>query len=413
VRRGRILLLESVAQALVTLGNRPLRAALAGLAMAAAVCTTAVVQTGLDGLARSARDASARAFGSDAFVIARIAIGSLSRRELAERLERNPNITRADVRFLEGVADGRVLYAATAQTRADVSAGARRFENATINGTQAALFDIRDVGLTRGRPFTRDEELAGAQVIVAGAAVLEALFPTADPLGATVRIAGRAFRIVGIQEQQGTAGGVTLDRYVWMPAIAFERAFGPPASLQVFARAADVADTGEAEDLARVSMRARRRLQPSAPDTFDLITPEASRSFVAAITERLGAAGPPISVMALIAAIVVVTNTTLVSVTQRTREIGIRRAAGAARAHIIAETLAESSIIALFGGLVGLAVAVVSLSAAAGVLGVTLRLDVPTAAGSLAAAGASGVLAGWYPARRASRLDVIAALKAE
>ena len=144
-----------------------------------------------------------------------------------------------------------------------------------------------------------------------------------------MRIAGRGFRIVGIQAQQGTAGGVSLDRYVWMPIAAFERAFGPAASLQVFAKASDVAQTQAAEDHARISMRARRHLGPGAADTFDLITPEASRSFVTAITERLGAAGPPISLMALIAAIVVVTNTTLVSVTQRMREIGIRRAIGA------------------------------------------------------------------------------------
>ena len=163
-------------------------------------------------------------------------------------------------------------------------------------------------------------------MIVVGRAIVDELFPGGDPLGQPVRIAGRGFRIVGIQAQQGTAGGVSLDRYVWMPLAAFERAFGAAASLQVFAKATDVAQTRAAEDHARISMRARRHLGPGAADTFDIITPEASRSFVAAITERIGAAGPPISLMALIAAIVVVTNTTLVSVTQRTREIGIRRA---------------------------------------------------------------------------------------
>ena len=106
--------------------------------------------------------------------------------------------------------------------------------------------------------------------------------------------------------------------------------------------------------------------------------------------------------MALIAAIVVVTNTTLVSVTQRMREIGIRRAIGASRANVLVETLAESSVVALAGGAVGLA-------AAAGVL----SLEWPTTIGSLAAAGLSGVLAGWYPARRAAALDVINALRQE
>ena len=148
---------EGFSQAVATIRSNPLRASLAGLAMAAAVATTAVVQTGLDGLARSARDASARAFGSDSFVLAKFASGNLSRRELADKIARNPNLTRSDVRFLDSVAQDRLLYAATAQRPGDVVAGGRKFEGATINGSQAALFEIREVGIERWRPFSRDE----------------------------------------------------------------------------------------------------------------------------------------------------------------------------------------------------------------------------------------------------------------
>ena len=406
-------LVDGIFEAVGTIRDRPLRALLAALAMSAAVATTAIVQTGVNGLARSAREASARAFGSDSFVLAKFAAGSLSRRELAEKIQRNPDITRSDVRFLEHVAGDRVIYAATAQRPADVSAGGRKFENATINGTQAALFDIRDVGIEIGRPFTRAEEVSGAQVVVLGRGIADMLFPVGEPLGATVRIGSRGFRIVGVQALQGTSGGVTLDRYVWMPLAAFERTFTAPRTLQVFARAADVDRTAAAEDRARVSMRARRHLGPGAAENFDLITPEASRGFVAAITQRIGAAGPPISLMALIAAIVVVANTTLVSVTQRTREIGIRRALGARRLNLLVETLAESSAIALAGGVAGLLAASVVLSIASRSVGVPLTLEWPTALGSLAAAAASGMLAGWYPARRAAALDVVAALRQE
>lgn len=402
--------IEGCAEALGTLRRHPLRAALASLAMAAAVATTAVVQTGLNELARSARENAARAFGSDAFVITRVASSGLSRRALAERIERNPNITRGDVRFLERAAGDRVLYAAIAQRPADIRAGSRRFENATVNGTQSTLFDIRDVGLARGRAFTRDEEIRGAQVVVAGHAVAEELFQAADPLGQVVRIGGRGFRIVGIQAEQGTAGGVSLDRYVWMPLAAFERVFGAPASLQIFARAGQASRTAAAEDRAWASMRARRRLDPGAPDTFDIITPEASRTFVATVTARVGAAAPPISLMALIVALMVVTNTTLVSVTQRTRETGIRRAVGATRASVLIETLAESTVIAVAGGLLGLAGAAGLLSLASGALDVPLSLARQTAVASLATAGLSGIVAGWYPARRAAGLEVVRAL---
>lgn len=407
------LVVAGISEALATIRNHRLRALLAALAMAAAVATTVIVQTTLDGLALEAREASARAFGSDSFVIARVATGNVNRRELAQKLERNPDITRADVRFLEAVAGNDVMYAATSQRTADVVAEGRRFENATINGTQAALFEIRDVGVEIGRPFTRTEETRAAPVIVVGRGIIDALFPAGDPLGATVRIGNRAFRIVGVQARQGTAGGASLDRYVWMPLAAFERTFGTVRTLQVFAKAYDASSTSAAEDRARASMRARRRLSPGAPDTFDLITPEASRGFVAAITERLGAAGPPIALMALLAAIVVVTNTTLVSVTQRTHEIGIRRALGAPRISVLVETMAESSVIAIAGGATGVLIAAAVIAAASGRVGVPLALEWPTLAGSLVAAGAAGVAAGWYPARRATSLDVIAALRQE
>jgi putative ABC transport system permease protein len=404
---------EGVSEAGATIRAHPLRAGLAGLAMAAAVATMAVVQTGLDGLARSARAASARAFGSDAFVVARYAAGSLSRRELADRIARSRNITRADVRFLEAFDGDRVRYAATAQRAADVSAGARTFENATISGTQAALFEIRDIPIARGRPFTRAEEERGSAVIVAGREIVDELVPAGEPLGRTVRIASRGFQIVGVMEPQGSAGGVSLDRYVWMPLTAFERAFGAPATWQVFAKAVDVARTEAAEDQARASMRARRRLLPGVADTFDIITPEAARGFVLSIAQRLGAAGPPISFMALLAAIVVVANTTLVSVTERTREIGIRRALGARRAILLVETLAESTLVALAGGTAGLVAAIGVLAAASGVLRMALPLEWPTAIASLAGAGAAGLAAGWFPARRAAGLDVISALRQE
>lgn len=403
----------SVIQAAASIRNHPLRASLAGLAMAAAVAATTVIVTGLNGLAGAARQTSARAFGSNTFIIAKVFGAGLNRRDLADKLARNPNITRADLRFLERHAGDGVLYAAIAQRQADVTAGGRKFEGASVNGASATLADIRDIGIDRGRFLTRDEELRAAQVAIVGWSVADTLFPGTDPIGGAIRIGGRGFTVIGIQTRQGTAGGVSLDRYVWIPYPMFERVFGSPASLQVFARASDPNRTIAAEDLARIGMRARRDLGPGAPDNFDLLTPEAAREFVATVTERVGAAGPPISLMALLAAIIVVANTTLVSVTQRTREIGIRRAVGATDRQILVEVLAESSLVALAGGAVGLAVASLALRAAADAFGTPLPLNLSTIAFITAAAAVSGILAGWFPARRAATMDIVAALHAE
>lgn len=401
---------EGIVEATRTVRDHPLRAALAGLAVAAAVATTALVVTALEGVERAAQRASARAFGTDSFVIARVFGSDLGRRELAAKLERNQPIRRNDVRFLERWSGDRVLYAPAAQTVADVSFAGRTFESAAINGTTATLTTLRDLGIERGRFIGDFEDRAAALVTVLGASVTEELFPGIDPLGRKVRIAGRGFTVVGVLAAQGTAGGTTLDRYAYMPLAAFERTFGAPESLQVFARATDTARAEAAEDIARATMRARRRLRPGEPDTFDLLTPEAGRDFVASITTSISAAGPPISAMALLAAIVVVTNTILVSIAQRTREIGIRRSVGAARRHIVLEVVVEGVIISLVGGAAGLAGAAGILAAANVALDFDATLQVSTALGSMLAAALSGVLASWYPARRAAAINVVRAL---
>jgi len=404
---------EAIGQAARSAIANRLRTFLGGLAIAVAVATIAIVVEGLDGFARYSRLTSARAFGSDTFVITRVVSANMSRRALADKLTRNPAIRRSDVRFLDRFADGRVVYAPLAQRSADVTAGNRTYESASVGGTSAALLEIRDLGLERGRFLSRDEEERAAQVAVIGADIASALFAGLDPLGRAVRVAGRRFEVIGVQTRQGSAGGASLDKNVWIPLQAFERLFGAPESLQVFARAPDPAGSARAEAQAVTTMRARRQLRPGAADNFDLLLPEAARGFVDRIAERAGAAAAPISIMALLAAIVVVTNTTLVSVTQRTREIGIRRALGASRRHIVSEVLAEASLIAVAGGLVGVIAAQIALAVAEEPLGLSLPLRVSTVVWSLLAAGSSGLVAGWYPARRAARVNVIAAIRLE
>jgi len=373
-----------------------------------------VVVTALDGLARYARATGARAFGSDTFLLAQIATaGQTNRRELAEKQQRNPVIGRAELRFLERHAGADVIYASTVQRVGDVTAGARKYENAAISGTTPTLADLRDMGIGSGRFLQRHELERGAQVAVIGADIAESLFPGTDALGQVVRVAGRRFEVVGVQQRLGSSGGTSLDRFVWMPLTTFERIYGPPPTLSIFARAKDGVDTEAAESTARTALRAKRQLGPGIADNFDLLTPEAARDFVLRISERVGAAAAPISAMALLAAIVVITNTTLVSVTQKTREIGVRRALGASRGQIMREVVAESTIVALAGGLAG----TILTAAAIALLARTVQLDIvvrgTTVAWAIGAAGLSGLMAGYYPARRATRIDVIAAVRAE
>ena len=405
---------EAVRQGASSALGQPLRAGLGALAIAVAVATIVVVVTAIDGLGRFARTTSSRAFGSDTFLLAQIATaGQINRRELADKQQRNPAIRRVDRRFLEQYAGADVLYASTVQRVGDVTAGSNTFENAAISGTTSTLADMRDIGLGRGRFLQRDDEIRGTQVAVVGADVAEALFPSRDALGGSIRLAGRRFEIIGVQLRLGSSGGTTLDKFVWIPITTFERIFGAAPTLNIFARARDVSRTQAAEDAARAALRARRRLPPGAVDNFDVLTPESARDFVFKLSERIGAAAGPISFMALLAAIVVVTNTTLVSVTQKTREIGVRRALGAKRRQIMGEVVAESMLVALLGGVVGTGLTAVAIGALSRSLSLDVVVQASTMGWAILASAASGLLAGWYPASRATRIDVIAALRAE
>jgi putative ABC transport system permease protein len=405
---------EALGQAASTALDHPLRSGLGALAMAVGVATVAIVVTALQGLADFARTTTARTFGSDTFVLARIAApGSIGRLELEEKLARNPILRRSDLRFLERFATDAVLYAPVAQRSGAVSAGGRLFENAAISGTSAQLAEIRDLGLAHGRFLSRDDELRAAAVVVIGADVAEALFPGLDPVGRALRAGGRRFEVVGVQSRLGTAAGASQDRYVWMPLGTYERVFGTPEALQVFARARDARLTTAAEDRTRTTMRARRRLRPGVADTFDILSPTAARGFAANLTERVTAASAPLSAMAMLAAIVVVTNTTLVSVTERTREIGVRRALGASRRQIEREVVVESALVALVGGAAGLLLVLALASGTRIASGVALSVAPATLLWGFGSAALAGVLAGLYPARRASRIDVIAAVRAE
>ncbi len=392
----------------------PMRSALGALAIAVAVATIVTVVTALDGVKRYAEASTARTFGSDTFVLAQVASGSrVSRRELQEQLVRNPPIRRADLAFLERYAGDVTWYAPSAQTRAEVSSGARVVEDGAVTGTTSTLADIRNLDLERGRFFRSDEDLAGDTVAVIGADIADTLFPTSDPLAQSVRLRGRRFTVIGVQARQGSTGAGSQDKYVWIPLRAYERAFGAPRSLQVFAKAAPGYDATAAEGRARISMRARRALRPGAADTFDVLTPDAARGFVANLSQRIGAAAGPISLMALLAAIVVVTNTVLVSVTQRTREIGVRRALGASARRIVQEILAESLLLSIAGGLAGALAAWAFLATIEFALELPLQVAPQTLILAITAAAGSGIISAWYPARRAVALDVVAAIRTE
>ncbi|MEO8358482.1 MAG: ABC transporter permease [Vicinamibacteria bacterium] len=410
----RLLIRESFSQGLSVVREYRLRSSLGALAMASAVIALAGISTGLEALESFAARTAARSIGSDVFTVTKVGMRArLGRLELARKLERNVAISRSDTRFLDEFGDDVVTYAPSAQRIVDVTSARGKLESTPVTGTTSAFTKIQEIALAEGRFFSEDESRRGEPVAVLGDEVARNCFPGGGALGGTLRIAGRAFKVIGVQEAMGQLGGQSQDRYVWIPLGAFERAFGSPSNLQVFAKAVQPGENEDAEDRARTSLRAKRRLYPAQEDTFDVVTPDAARGFVASLSKSVSSAALPISLMSLLAAFVVITNTTLVSVAQRTREIGIRRALGARRSSIRAEVLAESLIVSFLGALAGLLFVALAAAFVTLIVKVPVSLAPLTLARSLVLASIAGLLSGVLPALRAARADVLTSLRSE
>ena len=393
-----------------------LRSALTLLGIIIGVASVVLVGAAIDGLGAYAESSTAKAFGTDSYLVAQVAqVGRSTRSERAAKLRRNKRIRQEDLDFLRMTTGGEILYSGYRVRFDDVKAGQITYEGATILGASASLAEIRDVAVDQGRFFTEQEERTRQNVCVIGQELIALLFAGESPIDRKIRIRGNEFRVVGTQEKMGSVGGQNQDNQVYIPSPAFNKIFGPEASIAVFAKARPETglDLMSALDVTRVALRSRFRTPPGQDDNFDSLTPDAIRSFVDQILGLISAIVVPVTCISLVVGGIVVMNIMLVSVTERTREIGIRKALGARRFDIMLQFLTESVFLAFVGGLIGLVLGAVSAKLLGIVLEVQLPVTAPYVALALFVSSVTGILSGWYPASRAAKMDPVVALGKE
>ena len=402
--------------ALASLRAHKLRTFLTLLGVIIGVGSVVLVGAAIEGLGAYAEQTTAKVFGSDSFQIGQLLqVGRLSRRERFEKLKINKRIRPEDYAYLKQTTGRDILYSPYRQRGDDIKHGGIILESSVIIGVSSELEEIRDFVLTDGRFFTAEEERTRTPVAIIGDEVRTAFFPGTSPIGQQIKIGGYDFRVVGLQERIGSAGGQSQDQVAFIPATVFNRIYGPERSMLLFARPRPESGLNleDALDKSRVALRVRYKTRPGAADNFDTMTPDSIREFINRILGVIGAAVIPITLISLVVGGIVIMNIMLVSVTERTREIGIRKAIGARPRDLMLQFLLEAIMLSLMGGAIGLGGAWGIAAAASAITGVTLKVTLPYVALAVGVSSVVGIASGWYPASRASKMNPVDALRAE
>jgi putative ABC transport system permease protein len=403
--------------AMDSIRSHKLRSFLTLLGVIIGVASVIMVGAAIEGLGVYAEQSTAKAFGSESFMVAQIAAtGRLSRRDLFDKLKRNKPIRTDDARFVEALAGDKVLYSPYRQHISDVKRENLICEDSSVLGAASAMAGIRDIGVVDGRFFTDQEEHSRAFVAVIGDTVRTTLFPgDASPLNQIVRIEGIEFTVIGVQERLGSAFGRDQDNSVYVPITAFNRMYGPGNGFALFGRPKPGSglDLTGALDETRVVLRTRFHARPGQPDNFDVLTPDAIRGFIDQVLGMIAAIVVPVTCISLVVGGIVIMNIMLVSVTERTREIGIRKAIGARHGDVMLQILIEAVFLASVGGAMGVAAGAAVTALLGRIFEISMHITMAYVVLSLAVSSIVGVVSGWYPASRAAKLDPVVALRAE
>jgi putative ABC transport system permease protein len=328
--------------------------------------------------------------------------------------QKRKDVTYDDYRAILAECQSCKAIGAQRATVGKVVRGTSSTTDSNIRGVTWTMLSISNLNIELGRSLTAAEDEHAAHVAVVGTDIVDNVLGPGDPLGKEIRVDGSAYTVIGVAEHQGKMLGTSLDNWVAIPLTTFLHTYGSHQSLSIYVDAGAGAEVMEVVgDELRVIMRARRHLAPGASDTFSIDSSSTFQNLLGKILNSFGAVVASIAAISLVVGGIVIMNIMLVSVTERTREIGVRKALGARRNDILMQFLIESATISLVGGAIGVLSGILLAKV------ITLAIAFPSAIEywsivlSLFVSIGVGLFFGIYPAYKASQLDPIAALRAE
>jgi len=411
LRSALVTMLETLRLALDTLRAHKLRSFLTLLGVILAVATLVAVMSVVSGLNFYVADRVAN-LGANVYLVARF--GIITSQDAWVKAQKRPLITMEEFERLKDRMKTANHLAALEDQDSDLRSGNLLLENTTVMGVTADYAEMRSINVAAGRMLLEADDLHRAPVCVIGADVVKKFFSNVDPIGKTIRAGTHAYEVVGVAEAIGSAFGQSQDNFMLIPMGTFYKEWHKQSEgLLIFVQAQNAEMMEASEDEARMLMRAWRHQSWDAPDSFAVLGSDTIMALWKEITGNLFTVAVGLVSVFLVVGGIVIMNIMLASVTERTREIGIRRSLGARRKHIVLQFMTESAVLASVGGLIGLglAYAIVELGRAA--TSIPMRTSMSAVIVALTLSTGVGLFFGIYPAMRAAKLDPIEALRAE
>ena len=411
IRAAAVTVLETLKLSLDALRAHKLRSFLTLLGVILAVTTLVAVMSVVAGLNLYVADRIAN-LGANVFVVTRF--GIITSNDEWVRAQKRPLVTQDEYLTLKEDMRTATQVAALLGTNADVRYGNDLLENVSILGVTSNYPDVRNYTVAAGRNLSDSDEKHHSPVCFVGSDVVKRFFSNVDPIGKTIRAGTHSYEIVGVSSTIGSAFGQSQDNFIFIPLGTYMKEWSTQRdSLVLFIQAPSAEMMSASEDEARMFLRARRHLPWDAKDNFGLLGAETIMSLWKSITQNLFAVMVGLTSVFLVVGGIVIMNIMLASVTERTREIGIRRSLGARKKHIVLQFLTESAVLAAVGGLIGIGLAYAVVALARALTSIPMETPISAVILSVCVSTGVGLFFGIYPATRAARLDPIEALRSE